>query len=142
MFNPTREQVRQFFFGTWGKYRQAQQLTGLEGMALQVIQLHPEYHAVLNDPENFLEQEYFPEMGETNPFLHMSLHLSLLEQLSIDQPPGIVAVYRQLAGKLGEHPALHAVLDSLAETVWQAQRDGSPPDSTAYLQRLQQMVKA
>jgi len=116
-------------------------MTALEGMGLQVILAHPEYHAVLNDPDNYLEQEYFPEMGETNPFLHMSLHLSMLEQLSIDQPPGIVAVYHQLVNKLGEHPAQHVVLDTLAEIVWQAQRDGSPPDSAAYLERLQQAAK-
>ncbi|HEY7985901.1 MAG TPA: DUF1841 family protein [Methylophilaceae bacterium] len=141
MFNPSREQVRQFFFESWRKYRQAEQLSALEGMALQVMLAHPEYHAVLNDPENYLEQEYFPEMGETNPFLHMSLHLSVLEQLSIDQPLGIVAAYRQLVDRWGEHPAQHVVLDCLAETVWQAQRDGILPDGAAYLQRLQQAAK-
>jgi hypothetical protein len=138
MFNPSREQVRQFFFESWRKYRQGEQMTALEGMALQVMLAHPEYHAVLNDPENYLEQEYFPEMGETNPFLHMSLHLSVLEQLSIDQPLGIVAAYRQLVGSLGEHPAQHVVLDCLAETVWQAQRDGKPMDGTVYLELLRQ----
>ncbi len=141
MFNPTREQVRQFFFDAWRKYRQASQMTALEGMALQVMLAHPEYHVVLNDPDNYLEQEYFPEMGETNPFLHMSLHLSMLEQLSIDQPPGIVAVYHQLASRLGEHPAQHVVLDCLAEIVWQGQRDGRTPDSKAYLECLQQAAK-
>jgi hypothetical protein len=138
MFNPSREQVRQFFFESWRKYRQAAQMSALEGMALQVMLAHPEYHAVLDDSDNFLEQEYFPEMGETNPFLHMSLHLSVLEQLSIDQPPGIAAVYHRLLGKLGEHSAQHVVLDCLAETVWQAQREGKAPDSAAYLELLQQ----
>jgi hypothetical protein len=141
MFNPSREQVRQFFFDAWRKYRQAEQMTALEGMALQVMLAHPEYHAVLNDPENFLEQEYFPEMGETNPFLHMSLHLSVLEQLSIDQPPGIAAAYQRLVSRLGEHPAQHVVLDCLAETVWQAQRNETPPDAVAYLERLQLAAK-
>ncbi|HEY8085192.1 MAG TPA: DUF1841 family protein [Methylophilaceae bacterium] len=142
MFSPSREQVRQFFFESWRKYRQGEQMTALEGMALQVMLAHPEYHAVLNDPENYLEQEYFPEMGETNPFLHMSLHLSVQEQLSIDQPTGIVAAYRQLVNRLGEHPAQHAVLDCLAETVWQAQRDGRTLDGAAYLVRVQQAAKA
>ncbi|MCE9633394.1 MAG: DUF1841 family protein [Methylophilales bacterium] len=137
MFNPTRDQVRQFFFDAWRKYRQNETLTALEGLALQVMLVHPEYHDILSAPERFMEQEYFPEMGETNPFLHMSLHLSLLEQLSIDQPTGIVAAYQGMVAKLGEHPAQHQVLDCLAETVWQAQREGKPPDGAAYLECLQ-----
>ncbi len=141
MFNPTRDQVRQFFFEAWRKYRQNEALTGLEGMALQVMLAHPEYHDILSLPEQFMEQEYFPEMGETNPFLHMSLHLSVLEQLSIDQPPGIVATYQTMVTRLGEHPAQHQVLDCLAETMWQAQRDGKPPDSVAYLVCIQNSVK-
>mgnify|MGYP000474007162 CR=1 FL=1 len=86
LFNPSRDEVRRFFFDSWAKYHQQATLTPLEALALQVMQLHPEYHAVLDAPERYLEQAYFPEMGETNPFLHMSLHLSVLEQLSIDQP--------------------------------------------------------
>ena len=86
MFNPTREQVRDFFFETWRKYRAAEPLVGLESVALEVALLHPEYHALLERPERHREQEYFPELGQSNPFLHMSLHLALEEQLSIDQP--------------------------------------------------------
>jgi hypothetical protein len=138
LFNPSRDQVRQFFFEAWRKYRGNEPLTSLEGMALQVMQAHPEYHAVLDAPEKYLEQEYFPEMGETNPFLHMSLHLSVLEQLSIDQPPGIAAAYRALLKKHGEeHPAQHALMDCLAETVWRAQREKSAPDADAYLLCIQ-----
>jgi hypothetical protein len=134
LFNPSRDQVRHFFFDGWRKFRSAEPLTPLEGMALQVMQLHPEYHAVLDAPEIYLEQEYFPEMGETNPFLHMSLHLSILEQLSIDQPPGIVAGYQSLLKKYGEaHPAQHDLMECLAETMWRAQRDKAAPDSAAYL---------
>jgi hypothetical protein len=134
LFNPSRDQVRQFFFVAWRKYRAAEPLTPLEGMALQVMQAHPEYHAVLDASEKYLEQEYFPEMGETNPFLHMSLHLSILEQLSIDQPPGIAAAYQSLLEKHGEeHPAQHGLIDCLAETVWRAQRERAAPDGAAYL---------
>lgn len=134
MFNPSRDQVRQFFFEAWCKYRSHEALTPLEAMALQVMQMHPEYHAVLDAPERYLEQEYFPEMGETNPFLHMSLHLSILEQFSIDQPPGIVAAYEALRKKHGEeHPAQHDLMDCLAETVWRAQRERTAPDVAAYL---------
>lgn len=137
LFNPSRDEVRRFFFDAWRKFRAAETLTGLETIAVQVMSLHPEYHAVLDAPERYLEQEYFPEMGETNPFLHMSLHLSILEQLSIDQPAGIVAAYRALVTRDGEHEAQHAVMDCLAETVWRAQRDRTPPDGAAYLACVQ-----
>jgi hypothetical protein len=139
LFNPSRDQVRQFFFDAWRKFKASEPLTPLEGMALQVMQVHPEYHAVLDAPERYREQEYFPEMGETNPFLHMSLHLSIQEQLSIDQPPGIVAAYRALLQKHGEEMAAqHDLMDCLAETVWRAQRDRSAPDAAAYLACMRQ----
>lgn len=138
LFNPNRDQVRQFFFDTWRKFGEQQPLSQLEGMALQVMQMHTEYHAVLEAPQRYLEQEYFPEMGETNPFLHMSLHLSVLEQISIDQPPGIAAAYQALRTRHGEtHLAQHDLMDCLAETVWRAQRDGQPPDAQAYLACMQ-----
>lgn len=134
MFNPSRDQVRQFFFDAWKKYRASESLTDLESIALQVMQMHPEYHYVLDAPEKYLEQEYFPEMGETNPFLHMSLHVSIHEQLSIDQPQGISAAYKALQMKHGEaHAAQHDVMDCLAETIWRAQREGSAPDGLAYV---------
>lgn len=141
LFNPSRDEVRQFFFEAWRKYGQSLELTPLEGMALQVMMIHPEYHAVLNAPERFMEQDYFPEMGETNPFLHMSLHLSILEQISINQPPGISTHYQALQQKHDdEHAAQHDVMDCLAETVWRAQRDRTPPDAAAYLQCMQQKI--
>ena len=136
MFNPSRDQVRQFFFESWRKYRQQQTMTALEGLALQVVLAHPEYHTVLEDADKFMDREYFPEEGETNPFLHMSLHLSLMEQLSIDQPPGIVGAYRALLSSMDEHAAQHVVLDCLAEAVWRAQREGGVPDGVAYLDSI------
>lgn len=142
LFNPSRDEVRHFFFDAWRKFRAAEPLTPLEGIALQVMQLHPEYHAVLDAPERYLEQEYFPEMGETNPFLHMSLHLSVQEQISINQPPGITDAYKKLVANTGEHDAQHAVMDCLAETIWRAQRDRMPPDGTAYLQCLRKKTMA
>ena len=144
LFNPSREQVRLFFFDAWTKYKQQQPLTDLEAIATQVMQMHPEYHVALDAPERYLEQAYFPEMGATNPFLHMSLHLSVLEQIGIDQPSGIVQVYRKLQQKHDEvldksqHDAQHDLMDCLAETLWQAQRDGKPPDTEVYLNCMQQ----
>lgn len=139
LFNPNRDQVRQFFFDAWAKFKLQQPLSALEAMALQVMQMHPEYHAVLDAPERYLEQAYFPEMGETNPFLHMSLHLSVLEQLAIDQPPGIARAYQALQQKHGNQmDAQHELMECLAETIWRAQRDGQPPDAEAYIACMRQ----
>lgn len=139
LFNPSRDEVRRFFFDARRKYRAGEPLTALEGIAVEVISLHPEYHAALDSPERYLEQEYFPEMGETNPFLHMSLHLSILEQLSIDQPPGIAAAFRALQQRLNDpHAAQHGLMECLAETVWRAQRDRTPPDAQAYLECMRE----
>jgi hypothetical protein len=141
MLEPSREQARAFFFETWRKYRAGELLSGLEAMALELILLHPEYHAVLEQSERTREREYLPELGETNPFLHLSLHLALEEQLSIDQPPGIAARFAALLARHGErHAALHAALDCLAEMVWRAQREGLPPDGAAYLECLRRQA--
>lgn len=139
MFNPTRDQVRQFFFETWRKYRHHEALSELEALALEHIGRHPEYHPVLDQPERHLEREWPPEMGETNPFLHLSMHLSLSEQLSIDQPAGVRAAYGAVRARLGdEHAAQHAVMDCLGEMIWQAQRQNRPPDGAAYLLCIEQ----
>jgi hypothetical protein len=137
MFNPTRDQVRHFFFDAWRKYRNHAALTGLDNIAAGVILLHPEYHPVLDDPERHQERDYRPEGGETNPFLHLSMHLAIEEQLSVDQPPGIKAEFTRLATKLGDrHAACHEIMECLVETIWRAQRDGAAPDTQAYLERL------
>lgn len=135
MFAPSREQVRQFFFDTWSKYRAGTPLQGLETVALDVILLHPEYRSVLEAPERTAEHDYTPEAGETNPFLHMSLHLAIEEQLSIDQPPGIRAAFDAVLHKAGSrHDALHTALECLGEMMWKSQRDGTMPDAQGYLE--------
>ncbi|CAG0993348.1 hypothetical protein MTYP_02404 [Methylophilaceae bacterium] len=143
LFNPSRDQVRQFFFDAWARFKLNQGLSDLETIALEVMHMHPEYHHVLDAPERYLEQAYFPEMGETNPFLHMSLHLSILEQIAIDQPPGIKAAYQSLQSRYPDiHLAQHELMDCLAETIWQAQRMQSAPDSEAYLSLIRQKSAA
>jgi len=137
LFNPTRDQVREFFFDLWAKSRAGGELSALESMALALVMEHPEYQDVLANPGRYRDREWKPEGGETNPFLHLSLHLAIEEQVSIDQPPGIREAVRKLAAKHGsEHEARHAVMDCLAEIVWQAQRNGAPFDNAAYLDCL------
>ena len=139
MFNPSRDEVRQFFTDTWRKQRQGEILTPLEAIAADWIVEHPEYHADLASTEAAQAQDYSPERGQTNPFLHLSMHLAITEQLSIDQPPGIRAAHERLAARLGStHEAQHAIMDCLGETIWEAQRTGTPPDTDAYLQRIEQ----
>jgi uncharacterized protein DUF1841 len=133
MFNPTRDQARDFLFDVWAKHAAGQPLSGLESMALAIVLEHPEYQPVLGNREANLEREWRPEGGETNPFLHMSLHLAIEEQRSIDQPPGIRAAIDALEAKLGAHAARHAVMDCLAEVIWQAQRHGAGFDNALYL---------
>jgi hypothetical protein len=134
MFNPSREQVRETFFAAWRRYRAGEPLTGIEPLALDMILLHPEYHEFLSSPERYRDKDY---TDESNPFLHMSLHVALEEQLSIDQPPGIARLFNELLlGRKERHDALHEAIECLAETVWRAQRDGTPPDARAYLECL------
>jgi hypothetical protein len=133
MFNPSRDEARRFLFNTWNKHKAGELLTPLENMALETIFLHPEYHSVLDAEGRYLEKDYLPEHAEVNPFLHLSLHLAVAEQISIDQPPGIRAAFERLRSKAGdEHQALHALLECLAETIWQAQRNGTAPDPAVY----------
>jgi hypothetical protein len=135
VFNPTRDQVRETFFAAWRRYRGGEPLVGIDAMAVDVILAHPEYHAILDYPERHRDRDY---RDEGNPFLHMSLHMALEEQLSIDQPPGIAARFAELLRRTGErHEALHEAIECLAETIWRAQRNNAPPDGDAYLARLE-----
>lgn len=137
MFNPSRDQARRFFIEAWRKYGQRLPLAPMEHIAADIVAMHPEYHGLLADEERALAAEFTPEGGELNPFLHLSLHLAVEEQLSIDQPQGIVAAFRGLTSrKADRHQALHEVLECLGETVWRAQREGRVPDGEAYLECL------
>jgi len=135
MFDPSREDVRRFFCETWRKHGERLPLSPLEAIALDWILLHPEYHALLAAPEEALAADFGPESGRGNPFLHLSLHLAVAEQLQVDQPPGIRAAWERLLHSTGSrHEAAHALLECLAEVIWRSQRDGAPPDAAAYLE--------
>jgi hypothetical protein len=139
MYNPSREQVRDLFFETWRKYRAGEPLAGMESLALDVMLLHNEYHAMLAQPAQYREKDY---TDEGNPFLHMSLHIALEEQLSIDQPPGVAARFQNLVLRHGDrHHAVHHAIECLAEIMWRSQRDGAPPDGVAYLDCLEKRAR-
>lgn len=134
MFAPSQEQVRRFFCEAWAKHQAGQVLTPLEALAVDWMTQHPEYHDDLADVESAIERAYTVESGRTNPFLHLSMHLSIMEQVSIDQPRGIKSAIERLAQRRGSlHEAHHEVMESLGEMVWASQRSGRPFDGDAYI---------
>jgi hypothetical protein len=141
MFAPSQHDVRRFFCETWRKQREGAVLAPIEAIAAQWIAEHPEYHAELADLDAALAAVYTVEDGRTNPFLHLAMHLTISEQVSIDQPRGIRAVIEQLAARRGTlHEAHHEAMECLGEMVWASQRSGRPPDGLAYLEALRQRV--
>jgi len=136
MFNPSREQVRLFFCEAWRKHQERLPLVGAEVTAADLAIRHPEYHALLNDADGALEKEWTPEGGQMNPFLHLSLHLAIHEQVSIDQPPGIRAAFESLRARLDAHAAEHVLLECLGETIFRAQQQGGGMDALSYVDAI------
>lgn len=142
MLNPERIKMRQFFFTTWEKYQTKKILEPLEQQLIDIILQHPEYHKIFSDPEKYLDKDYFPEFGDANPFLHLSLHLSVLEQVGSNRPNGITVIYSQLIKKLGNALAAeHAIMQLISENLWQAQQSGRMISDEIYLQQLKNLIK-
>lgn len=125
--------MRQVFFNTWQKYGLSQPLQGVESILIEVILLHPEYHAILENQDKYLDYDFPPEQGKGNPFLHMSLHVTIEEQLSMDNPSGIRQHFQTLQKNRDKHDALHVLLECLAEAIWKAQRHESSDLEKDYL---------
>ena len=130
----SRDALRRAYTEAWRKHGERVPLSSQEAGIADVIGLHPEYHALLEDPAAALAFEPAAASGEQNPFLHLGLHLAVRDQLAIDRPPGIRALHRQLQGRRSDaHAAEHVLMEALAEVLWQAQRDGKAPDEQRYL---------
>lgn len=135
MFTQDRKQLRQMYVDSWRKFRAGETLQPLEQLIVQAIHAHPEYHPLFDDPDKLLDQDYTPEMGRSNPFLHLGLHIAVQEQVASDRPAGIRALYQRLAARLDDaHAADHRVAECMAEALWTAQRAGTAPDEAAYLE--------
>ncbi len=135
MFTPSQHDVRRFFCETFRKYRVGEILTPLEAIARDWLIQHPEYDETLADAEAALAADYSVEHGQSNPFLHLSMHLSIAEQVSIDQPPGIRHAFLALTQRLDSaHEAHHQIMECLGEMIWASQRSGLPPDGAAYIE--------
>ena len=138
MFQPSQHDVRSFFCVAYRKQRAGEVLLPIEAQAARWIDEHPEYHAELADEAAALAASYRVEDGRTNPFLHLSMHLSIAEQVSIDQPTGIRQAVNLLAArKPSLHDAHHEVMECLGEMIWASQRSGQPPDGLAYIDCVQ-----
>lgn len=135
--NQSRDQLRRVYIEAWRKRRAGLPIEPLEAQVADVIALHPEYHAALEGDDDALARDYTPEGGQSNPFLHMGLHLAVRDQIATDRPAGIRKAFQTVAARLGsEHDAEHRIIECLAEAMWEAQRSGRPPDEAAYLQRV------
>ncbi len=132
----SRDQLRAAYIDAWRKRRDGLPMEPLEMQIADVVELHPEYQRALEDPDSTLDRDYSPEGGQSNPFLHMGLHLAVRDQLATDRPVGVRQAFDALVRKTGTtHDAEHELIECLAETLWEAQRSGLPPDEQAYLAR-------
>lgn len=141
MFGNNRQQMRQVFVEAWRKQLAGEVMEPLEQMVASIVRQHPEYQKLLADPEQALHKEFPPEAGESNPFLHMAMHISLQEQISTDRPPGITGLYQRLTQRLGDvHEAEHHLMECLAHMLWEAQVNQRMPDEQAYLECIKRLV--
>ena len=140
MFGQNREQLRQFYLQVWQKRRDNIDLSGLEALVAQVIEAHPEYQALL-ESDQALHRDFSIDDGQTNPFLHMGMHITLAEQLASDRPAGIRSLHPRITLKTGHaHQAAHKMMDCLGLILWEAQRAGRAPDEQAFLTCMQKLA--
>lgn len=139
--NQSRDELRRVYVEAWRKRRAGLPSEPLEAQVADVIELHPEYHAALERGEDALERDYTPEGGQSNPFLHMGLHLAVRDQIATDRPPGLRKAFESLAQRIGTaHEAEHRIIECLAQAMWEAQRAGRPPDESAYLEAVRRLT--
>lgn len=137
LFGQDRDKLRRFYCDTWMARREGRPLEPLQAQIAEVIEQHPEYQSLLENADQALGRDYLPELGETNPFLHMGMHLAIREQVSTDRPAGIREAFRTLLIEYGDsHQLEHRFMDCLAEMIWSAQKHGTEPDESAYLDCL------
>ena len=142
MISNERDKLRQFYCDTWAKHlEQKESLSPLEQQITAVIKEHPEYHKLLENKDASINADYLPEMGDSNPFLHMGMHLGLREQVRTDRPTGITELYKSIVALRDVHDAEHDMIECLAESIWQAQQNQTMPDEVAYLECLKGILQ-
>jgi len=141
IFSNQRQDIRLFFFETWRKYKNQLPLEPLEQQLIDIILQHPEYHYIFDNPEEFIDRDYSPEFGETNPFLHLALHQAIQDQITTNRPTGITSTYQALVKKIGDtHTTEHKIMSILIEALYQAQKQGSF-DERIYLENIKGILK-
>ena len=136
-FSQDRNQLRQSYVDAWNKYVNKQDMTPLEQQIAAVIRQHPEYQPLINA----IDRDYVPDHGQSNPFLHMGMHLALREQVTTNRPAGIQQCFTVLSQRLASQlEAEHQMMECLAYALWQAQQQSQAPDETQYLSCLQKMA--
>ena len=141
LIQPSQSDVRRFFCGVYAKAKTAATLEPMEMLVSQWIDEHPEYHLELADVDAALANMHTSDPHRENPFLHLSMHLSIAEQISIDQPNGTRDAFQQLAARLGEHEAHHQIMECLGEMLWTSQRNGTPPDGESYVECIRRRTR-
>jgi hypothetical protein len=139
--NQSRSDLRGMYVEAWRKHLAGLPIDPLEAQIIAVIAEHPEYHSLLDDRDAALAQDFTPERGQSNPFLHMAMHLAVRDQIATDRPAGIRQVFSTLLRRRDKLEAEHAIAEHLAEMIWQSQRSGLPPDEQVYLRRVQKLVR-
>lgn len=141
MFGQDRSELRKMFFTAWKKHQNKQLMEPLEAVVAKIVELHPEYHALLDNEEAELDKDYTPEMGQTNPFLHMAMHISIQEQLSTKRPAGIEQLYQAMLNKnKNPHETEHLMMECLGKMLWEAQSQNRAPDESDYLNCLKKYI--
>ncbi len=142
MLPEDRSQLRKMFFDAWTKHHKKQSLSAMDDIIVNIIKLHPEYHAMLSNENDYLDKDYLPEAGESNPFLHMAMHISIHEQLSTQRPVQITQLYQLLLNKYQDpHDVEHHMMECLGQMIWQSQRDNVLPDESLYVSCLQKLAQ-
>ena len=143
MYDVNTDDVRRFFAYVWQHRFAPLQLDGLQRQALRILEAHREYAHILENIEEYMDYEWTPDKGESNPFLHLSMHLSIQEQVAIDQPFGIRAIHAQLCAHHNDNwvAAEHEMMEALAETLWEAQRFKRGLDVNNYMTKLRKLVQ-
>lgn len=140
MFGQDRNQLRQMYLDAWQKHQAGTVLSPLEAMIAEIIAMHPEYHTLLEKGADAVDKDFMPESGESNPFMHMGMHIAIREQLSTDRPAGITTAHKKLLLRLqNPHEVEHQIMECLGQSLWEAQRNNAAPDEAQYLSCVQKL---
>lgn len=142
VFSNERQDLRKAYFDAWQKHLRGEKLLPLEKQIVNLILHHPEYQEIFAHPDKYQDYSFTELNNEPNPFLHLGLHMTLLEQISTNRPKGITAIYRDIVETFGEpHHAEHHIIEILADTLWGAMQENKAPDEKAYIKQLKKLLK-